>query len=628
MLHPSAPPSRLDVNDNLVDLDCQFQQMIEELSENNYNQLVDLVSTNYFPYNFAMAMFTSEFVTLVERFPQKNDLFAKLLIELDEKYKNYLDSNNTNLEIHEKWKRTHPEHYDLQIQYPLLFEVCLQGLYMPRLILTLSEMLKNKSENTFDPLIIQLKSNPAKSFDSKRFDKESGYEINSIPYYIYKDDDENLKKLGNEINFNQVQIKNAYNHPKRLSVDTTPLNITYLALAAKLGSKKCFDYLKMKTTNIDHITVKLSIEGGNDEIFQELYEIYKKKSKIPEEKPEKVPEKDQKSSTEPPPARKRKISCADLIPNKQIQKKQENIDLDSKIMHYAIKMHRYRYFEMFFDKLEKFDDKILSIACLSNNVRVAKRIIEKYPDSIDYPKSDDPVNISYTKPLHRALQANSNSCALLILNSRRNDKDPIVEQPATNRSKPLNWSAGWNNYECSRVLIERGALVDFERGRQPLMSAAGKDYFDIVELLLEHKANANSVDYKGSTVLLQAVENKCWRSTYLLLKAGANIDFQHTVTGLSALHIAVKNDSVECAALLSIFGANPLLKDKNGETVQYYLTSKYEKNEGMPRMHQILNFTFDYQENRKLLKELGFTDEELPHRGPNIIEYPDILPDV
>lgn len=98
---------------------------------------------------------------------------------------------------------------------------------------------------------------------------------------------------------------------------------------------------------------------------------------------------------------------------------------------------------------------------------------------------------------------------------------------------PLTIAARWGNMDICRLLLERGADVNFsppDSGQTPLIAAARHGRTDAAKLFLDAGANLNATwspkagNEAGSTALHNAAWFNCGDTVKLLLRAGADIN--------------------------------------------------------------------------------------------------------
>ncbi len=186
---------------------------------------------------------------------------------------------------------------------------------------------------------------------------------------------------------------------------------------------------------------------------------------------------------------------------------------------------------------------------------------------------------------------------------------------------PLLWATRWNELECVRFLITRGAQINtgedgyssplglaslygdpnlvkllLEHGaavngqakntKSALMMALEDNRFGNARLLLAHGARVNVSDEEGQTPLMDAVITGDEGIVRELLRRGARIN-AHDQEGKSPLHYAVEDNNVQMALLLLKHGAKLNARDKQGKTPLDYATPiEDEDNDGMLEMLQ------------------------------------------
>jgi len=102
------------------------------------------------------------------------------------------------------------------------------------------------------------------------------------------------------------------------------------------------------------------------------------------------------------------------------------------------------------------------------------------------------------------------------------------------------WEATWKNHEaCAKLLVEKGAQVDFKdyQDRTPLHEAAFYGHLNLVEFLVEKGHPVDCMDVFGQTPLFRAVEAGRHEVVEVLVrkKASTNLIDSHDV---SAQHLA------------------------------------------------------------------------------------------
>ncbi|RDW56944.1 hypothetical protein BP5796_13011 [Coleophoma crateriformis] len=99
------------------------------------------------------------------------------------------------------------------------------------------------------------------------------------------------------------------------------------------------------------------------------------------------------------------------------------------------------------------------------------------------------------------------------------------ESPRAWRSNLLYAAIKDDRLLAVKLLIELGADVNDKKTRTPLHAAAFRKDPSMAEVLLDHGANIEAIDYQGLTPLQQAVLNGFEKTVKLLLSRGANVNF-------------------------------------------------------------------------------------------------------
>jgi len=130
--------------------------------------------------------------------------------------------------------------------------------------------------------------------------------------------------------------------------------------------------------------------------------------------------------------------------------------------------------------------------------------------------------------------------------------------------------------DVAKVLIDSGADLEYHEKRNswtPLIIAASWGYIDIVNKLIEHKADLNSQGQNGDTAMYVACETK-YDVIKLLLENGADPNIS-TKLGSTALMTAAFYNKPKTVKLLLDYGANPDSREYRGQTALMRATELY-----------------------------------------------------
>lgn len=122
-----------------------------------------------------------------------------------------------------------------------------------------------------------------------------------------------------------------------------------------------------------------------------------------------------------------------------------------------------------------------------------------------------------------------------------------------------------------QLLLNAGARPDLGTDIQtsPLISGVSSSFDLIVQILLDANANPDIRDGQGMTALMYAVQINNVNLAWLLIKSGASIELENFARQ-RAIHIATKEGSYECLAMLLDQGALPYPQDADGNTPMHY----------------------------------------------------------
>ena len=166
--------------------------------------------------------------------------------------------------------------------------------------------------------------------------------------------------------------------------------------------------------------------------------------------------------------------------------------------------------------------------------------------------------------LHRCKHGNDAEKAVeLVLNDGLD-----INSPALCNRTPLLWASLSSSGEFTETLIDLGANVNAQRSDDkvtPLLLSAYWNNFMVVNLLLDHGADANIAKVDACTPLHKAVMKGNQNLVKLFLEKNALVNTQNA-DGDSPLHTAVSNGFFDITKLLIKKGSNVNLQNKEGRT--------------------------------------------------------------
>ncbi|KAJ6826398.1 putative E3 ubiquitin-protein ligase XBOS33 isoform X1 [Iris pallida] len=109
--------------------------------------------------------------------------------------------------------------------------------------------------------------------------------------------------------------------------------------------------------------------------------------------------------------------------------------------------------------------------------------------------------------------------------------------------------------EEARALLELNPRLatysTFAASNSPLHFASSKGHTEIVSLLLENGANANSRNFCGQTALMLACRRGHWEVVLTLLIFRSSVTTAEYLSGKTALHFAAARGHIRCIRLLA-----------------------------------------------------------------------------
>lgn len=118
---------------------------------------------------------------------------------------------------------------------------------------------------------------------------------------------------------------------------------------------------------------------------------------------------------------------------------------------------------------------------------------------------------------------------------------------------------------------------------------------DIIAYFLSKGVDANQPDNEGNTAFMNAAGSSRDRATIELLLSNTKNINQANKKGVSALALALRNNSPEVVKYLLEKGANPLFADADGNNAAFYLVQSYNPQRAA-----------EFEAKAKLLEEKGF----------------------
>lgn len=195
--------------------------------------------------------------------------------------------------------------------------------------------------------------------------------------------------------------------------------------------------------------------------------------------------------------------------------------------------------------------------------------------------------------LAQAVHVDSTICAKLLLEAGANPNVKFYDE--TDQPTVLIFAAKRGYKQILQLLIQHKANIEAQAGvygrfdSNALMAAALAGKLDCLTLLIEAGANLDAQNYFGQSAAMFAVYGRQPDCLKLLLEKGADPNLQtfeikHDRSGgESALHIAAKKGQEKCIEILIKYNAAVNLKDGYGKKPMYYAVTESEsKTHGYP----------------------------------------------
>jgi ankyrin repeat protein len=150
--------------------------------------------------------------------------------------------------------------------------------------------------------------------------------------------------------------------------------------------------------------------------------------------------------------------------------------------------------------------------------------------------------------------------------------DAQVPIPLTPEGQALIEAAFHGNLEKVQDLLSEGVPADVTTPEKqtPLMWAAFNGHTPVVSLLLEKGASLDKQEENSRTALMYASSGSFPETVELLLEKGATVNVQGSLEGFTALMTAAAEGHHEVVRLLLVYGADPAIRDKDGDTAESF----------------------------------------------------------
>ena len=235
----------------------------------------------------------------------------------------------------------------------------------------------------------------------------------------------------------------------------------------------------------------------------------------------------------------------------------------------------------------------LVAGCGSGSTELVKLLIERGADVNMRTDGTAAGESGFITPLCMALMEGHEEVAALLIEHGADVNAVGAERKVgelTVSATPLMLATMKGLQHSTKLLLERGAEVDKEtersRGGKSLSGTALMDAAtaEVAKLLLDHGAEVNfQGSLGGLTALMGASIQGCYEVAELLLDRGAQVNLQDSDGWTTLIYAVVKyehipdKDAVGLARLLLQHGANPLHKDGKGHTALAHALKQGDK---------------------------------------------------
>uniref|UniRef100_A0ACD5UUT7 Uncharacterized protein n=1 Tax=Avena sativa TaxID=4498 RepID=A0ACD5UUT7_AVESA len=221
----------------------------------------------------------------------------------------------------------------------------------------------------------------------------------------------------------------------------------------------------------------------------------------------------------------------------------------------------------------------LHLAAWAGRLEMCKFLVEELRLNVNAPGQDGAMPLSYA-----IYGCGSTSVVRFLLDNgakpNKANKNGVtalhyaaMPGTCTNSKSTKSWAANTRDAcEIADLLLSRGAYIDpICLSGTPLHIAARNGNVKMLELLLRHQANHNSVAQLFYTPLSMAIFSSSLKCAELLIKAGADVNAGRPVTPLI---IAASYGFTDCLKCLLEAGADANITDEFGRTAAKIAATK------------------------------------------------------
>ncbi|NXN97410.1 ASB10 protein, partial [Rhinopomastus cyanomelas] len=159
---------------------------------------------------------------------------------------------------------------------------------------------------------------------------------------------------------------------------------------------------------------------------------------------------------------------------------------------------------------------------------------------------------------------------------------------------PLHITAGRGYTDCLRLLLQRGAAVDFAPGgKTALHEACAAARSDCVRLLLGFGADPEAVSDEGYRPLHLCKSPDSFECLQQLLQHGASVASRTEEEGDTALHVAARHGLVDHVQLLLHHGAELDAQNEEGQTPLHVACAQPHQPQDTDRYHRVCQLLLD-----------------------------------